>query len=292
MRKDVRNPRQPTLFLSFLLAGVWSLTRRRSQAVILDHQGAPSVARTQFPQLLLTQMETQPNPIFRDHPPGRLALRSEQASVATAAQFLTPCGGCGRSVQTCMGLVSSSGSWAALLCRACAAAARRAAAPGAPPPRLLALRGRCAACPRRATFGPLPGRALHCKQHRRPGEEDAANRRCRAPGCPRQPAYGDPARGVPLFCAAHKAGNHTNLKRRLCQHPEVSPVPPCPPSRTPRSVGEGRIGSAPRGAVERRVPEPPDPASRGPAGQRAAARRSAGSALRARARRERERRAP
>ena len=153
------------------------------------------------------------------------------------SEFAGQCGQCGHNLRLCMGVVSSTGAWAMLLCRACAAAARRSLDPSSPPLKVLSLRGRCIACPRRATFGALPGRAHHCKRHRLPGEEDTANRRCRAPGCPRQPAYGDSARGVPLYCAAHRAANHTNLKRRLCQNPEVRA--PCLPNAAGRRGGGG-----------------------------------------------------
>jgi hypothetical protein len=153
------------------------------------------------------------------------ALKTSKA----ISEFVGQCGKCGRSVRLCMGIVSPTGAWEAVLCRACAAVTRRSVILGEAPPPMLALRGRCMACQHRATFGPLAGRARHCKRHRLPGEEDTANRRCRAPGCPRQPAYGDPARGVALYCAAHRAANHTNLKRRLCQHPEVLRPGPCSP---------------------------------------------------------------
>ena len=228
----MRTEFRPTFCLSFLMAVSWSLTRRRGQAASPESVGVLSIA----PSAASKNLVTRSVPTVADMASGYLDSPAESTAIiavqvdavgAVTLSEIGPCGRCGRNRRPCMGTVSPDGTWETLFCRTCVSAARRAAALGAPPPPpLLALRGRCAACPRRATFGPRPGRAIHCKRHRLPGEQDAANRRCRAPGCPRQPAYGDPASGAPLFCAAHRAENHTNLKRRLCQHPEVLPASP------------------------------------------------------------------
>ena len=47
-------------------------------------------------------------------------------------------------------------------------------------------------CRRQASYGPLGGCAAFCAAHRLPSHRNWRSRRCRAPGCEKQPVFGDP----------------------------------------------------------------------------------------------------
>jgi hypothetical protein len=102
-----------------------------------------------------------------------------------------------------------NGSWVAFFCRECAphlSVRKNAQVPvtwGAEANEtlglltMLPLYKRCRRCRRWATWGPKthPRRALHCKAHKLPLEEDVVHRRhlCQAENCTRRPSFAEPS---------------------------------------------------------------------------------------------------
>ena len=85
---------------------------------------------------------------------------------------------------------------------------------------------RCQLCSRQGVFGdPGSGRqeeqppALYCREHSLASHSNLRSKQCRAEGCAKQPYFGDPATRVPLWCHAHKAPGHEDVKNRRCYHP-------------------------------------------------------------------------
>ncbi|KAJ1491825.1 hypothetical protein T484DRAFT_1773166 [Baffinella frigidus] len=55
---------------------------------------------------------------------------------------------------------------------------------------------------------------LYCRAHKADGHVDVRHKRCEAPGCVRQPIYGSVEEMTPRWCLDHKLASHVDVKHR------------------------------------------------------------------------------
>ena len=67
--------------------------------------------------------------------------------------------------------------------------------------------GTCArdGCDTQPVFGSLAdGKAIYCKEHKRPDDVDVVSRRCQQEGCDTHPVFGSLGDGQAIYCKEHK----------------------------------------------------------------------------------------